>query len=189
MPLESVARDVLLKLARESIRLHLDGDASVPRPKAAVPVLDEVRASFVTLKLDHALRGCIGVLEAVRPLGLDVAHNARAAAFRDPRFQPLGRAEFEPLHIEISVLSPPEPFPATDRAALLAGLRPGIDGLILAEGTRRATFLPAVWESLPRPDDFLVQLLLKAGLPSDHWSDRLRFARYTTESFAEGDRV
>ena len=185
MPLEPATRDALLKLARESIRWHLDGDPSVPRPEVAAPVLDEVRASFVTLKLDGALRGCIGVLEAVRPLGLDVAHNARAAAFRDPRFPPLGRAEFEPLHIEISVLSPPEPFPAADRAELLARLRPGIDGLILAEGTRRATFLPAVWESLPRPEDFLSQLFLKAGLPSGHWSDRLCFARYTTESFVE----
>jgi uncharacterized protein len=185
MTLEPKARNTLLKLARESIRRHLDGDPSLPRPEIDAPVLDELRASFVTLKLDDALRGCIGVLEPQRPLSLDVAHNARAAAFRDPRFPPLGRAEFDPLHIEISVLSPPEPFPVENRAGLVAGLRPGRDGLILVEGTRRATFLPAVWESLPRPDDFLGQLLLKAGLPPDHWSDRLRFARYTTESFAE----
>lgn len=185
MPLEPAARTALLKLARESIRRHLAGDPSVPRPEIAVPAFDEVLASFVTLKLDDALRGCIGVLEAVRPLGIDVSHNARAAAFRDPRFPPLGHLEFEPLHIEISVLSPPESFPAASRAVLLATLRPGVDGLILAEGARRATFLPAVWESLPRPEDFLAQLLLKAGLPPGHWSNRLNFARYTTESFAE----
>lgn len=185
MPLEPAARDALLKLARESIRRQLAGDPSVPRPEVASAAFDEVRASFVTLKLDEALRGCIGVLEAVRPLSLDVAHNAHAAAFRDPRFPPLGRLELEPLHIEISVLSPPEPFPVLDRADLLASLRPGVDGLILAEGAQRATFLPAVWESLPRPEDFLTQLLLKAGLAPNHWSERLRFARYTTESFAE----
>ncbi|MGE5626027.1 MAG: AmmeMemoRadiSam system protein A [Bacillota bacterium] len=185
MPLEPAARDALLRLARESIHRRLAGDGSLPQPDFATPVMDEPRATFVTLKLDGMLRGCIGTLEAQRPLRLDVAHNARAAAFHDPRFAPLSRLEFEPLHIEISVLSPPRGFHAASREALLAELKPGVDGLILQEGGRRATFLPAVWESLLEPEQFLSQLLLKAGLPAAHWSNTLRFARYTTESFSE----
>jgi uncharacterized protein len=150
------------------------------------PVLDELRASFVTLMRNHGLRGCIGSLEARRGLLEDVIHNAAAAAFRDPRFPPLRSAELPELEIEISVLSPSAPLPVDDRADLLRRLEPGRHGLILQEGARRATFLPAVWESLPSPEDFLSQLLLKAGLSRDHWSDRLRFFVYTTESFAEG---
>ena len=187
MPLDSSIRGALLWTARESIRRRLAGDAALPAPELTAAELDEPRASFVTLKLDGILRGCIGVLEAQRPLRLDVAHNARAAAFHDPRFPPLSSGELDPLHIEISVLSAPSPLPASSRDALLAALRPGRDGLILEEGRYRATFLPAVWESLSKPEDFLDQLLLKAGLPASHWSEGLRFARYTTESFAEGD--
>lgn len=186
MPLEAALRGTLLSLARESITRRLKGDGSLPQPNHPRPELEAPRATFVTLKLDGVLRGCIGMLEAQRPLWLDVVHNARAAAFRDPRFPPLGLAELDPLHIEISVLSPPEPLPAPDRASLLAALRPGQDGLTLEEGARRATYLPAVWASLPEPQDFLAQLLLKAGLPRDHWSGQLRFFRYSTESFEEG---
>lgn len=185
MPLEAAVRGTLLGLARESITRRLKGDGSLPQPERPRPEFEAVRATFVTLTLGGALRGCIGMLEAQRPLWLDVVHNARAAAFRDPRFPPLGLAELDPLHIEISVLSPSEPLPAPDRASLLAALRPGLDGLIVEEGARRATYLPAVWGSLPEPKDFLSQLLLKAGLPRDHWSARLRFFRYGTESFSE----
>ena len=185
MPLDPVARTALLRVARESIRHGFTGDGTVPEAGVDDPVLREPRATFVTLKLDQRLRGCIGVLEPARPLLLDVVHHARAAAFRDPRFPPLDRAELEPLHIEISVLAPAEPLQAADRGALLRALVPGRDGLILREGRHHATFLPAVWESLPEPSLFLAELLRKAGLAPDHWSDALRFSRYTTESFAE----
>jgi hypothetical protein len=185
MPLDVSVRGALLRAARESIGRHFTGDSAVPEAGVDDPVLSEPRATFVTLKLDHRLRGCIGVLEPARPLLLDVVHNARAAAFRDPRFPPLGRAELGPLRIEISVLSPSEPLTAADRGALLRALLPGRDGLILREGRHHATFLPAVWESLPEPAVFLAELLAKAGLAPDHWSDRLRFWRYTTESFGE----
>ena len=184
MPLEAPQRTTLLRLARDAIASGLAGHG-LALPDDAAPVLREKRASFVTLKLDDALRGFIGTLEAVRPLLEDVAQNARAAAFHDPRFRPLSPAELQPLHIEISVLSPPQPLPAADRDALLTALRPGLDGLILQEGRRRATFLPAVWETLPQPEAFLEQLLRKAGLAPAHWSDEMRFFRYSTESFAE----
>jgi hypothetical protein len=185
MPLEDATRAALLKVARTSIQRRFLGDRAPAEAGVDDPVLTEPRATFVTLKRDAALRGCIGVLEAVRPLLLDVAHNARAAAFQDPRFAPLAPVELADISIEISVLSSPEPLAAATRTELLTALKPGHDGLILQDGTHRATFLPAVWESLPQPRDFLAHLLHKAGLAPDHWSSNLRFFRYATESFAD----
>ena len=138
-------------------------------------------ASFVTLRLADELRGCTGSLEAARPLVNDVAHNAFRSAFHDPRFQPLRPPELPPLQIHVAVLSPLAPLPAATEQALLAALRPGVDGLVLREGTHSATFLPAVWASLPEPRVFLEHLRAKAGLPRGHWSPTLRFERYTTQ--------
>ena len=113
----------------------------------------------------------------------DVAENAFAAAFRDPRFPPLRPDEYPRLEYHISILNPPEPMTVTSEADLLQQLRPGVDGLVLIEGARRATFLPSVWEQLPDPRQFLAHLKMKAGLPADYWSDSLRFERYTVEEF------
>jgi len=148
-----------------------------------IPELQEERASFVTLTIDGNLRGCIGMLEACRPLVEDVAENACAAAFADPRFEPLSEREFRQIDIHISVLSPPEEMEFNSEADLLAQLRPGVDGLILQDGGRRGTFLPSVWEELPDADLFLMHLKMKAGLPTTHWSDTLRVFRYTAEYF------
>jgi AmmeMemoRadiSam system protein A len=115
----------------------------------------------------------------------DVADHAFAAAFEDPRFLPVQKEELPELQIHISVLSPSEPLHFSSEEELLAQLRPGVDGLILHLGQRRATFLPAVWKSLPDPYTFLVQLKQKAGLPIDFWSDELQVERYTTDSFGE----
>ena len=142
-----------------------------------------VRATFITLNTERGLRGCIGTLQAVRPVVEDVAHNAYAAAFQDPRFPPVGAGEVAGLHYHISVLSEAEPMRFTSEADLVAQLRPGEDGLILADGYHRGTFLPSVWETLPVAADFLRQLKRKAGLPADYWSDTLRVERYTTESW------
>jgi len=146
------------------------------------PSLQVWRASFVTLQKHGQLRGCIGMLEAMRPLIEDVAENAFAAAFRDPRFPAVTADEFPQLDIHLSLLSAPEPMHFASEADLLQQLRPGIDGLILQGGARRGTFLPSVWESLPAPRDFLRHLKRKAGLPMDYWSETLRVERYTTES-------
>ncbi|MCC7413535.1 MAG: AmmeMemoRadiSam system protein A [Gammaproteobacteria bacterium] len=176
-------RGLLLGVARESIAGGLrEGRRPVVAAQRYPERLRERRATFVTLDIDGVLRGCIGSLEACRPLVEDVAHNAWASAFADPRFAPLTAAEFTRVHLHISVLSPPEPFAVQDEAQLLAELQPGVDGLILEDGGRRATFLPQVWASLPRPRDFLVHLKLKAGLPREHWSTTLRFTRYRAES-------
>ena len=177
-------RGALLNLARASIRAGLEGGEPRVRATDYPAGLQAPRASFVTLNVAAQLRGCIGTLEAHQPLVLDVAQNAFAAAFRDPRFPALGRDEFARIEIHISILSVPEPVAFASEADLLARLRPGVDGLIIEEGYRRGTFLPAVWESLPEPGEFLRQLKRKAGLPADYWSAGIRIRRYTVESIS-----
>lgn len=179
-------REILLGVAARSILQGLDtGHALEPDPNAYPESLQAVRASFVTLRVKGLLRGCIGSLDARRPLVSDVALNAFAAAFRDPRFPALRRDELSRLTLHLSVLSPPQALTCTSEEDLIAQLRPGIDGLILEDRGRRGTFLPSVWEQLPDPKPFLEQLRQKAGLPSGHWSETLRIARYTTDSFSQ----
>jgi len=145
--------------------------------------LEEPGAVFVTLELNGHLRGCIGSYLARRPLVRDVAENAFAAAFRDPRFPPLSVDELPQLEFHISLLTRPVPLPVNSREELLATLRPGVDGLLLEDPPHRSTFLPQVWESLPDPGEFLDHLLLKGGLPRGYWSPSLRFLRYTVREF------
>jgi uncharacterized protein len=182
--LDAEARGLLVAVAWESIQHGLNrGTPLRPDPSAFPEVLRAHRAAFVTLHHFHSLRGCIGHLEPCMPLVADVAENAFAAAFRDPRFQPLEPWEFAGLTLEVSVLSIPEPMRVRDEADLLGQLRPGLDGLTLSDGPARGTFLPAVWEALPQPRQFLMELKRKAGLPPDGWSRTLRVERYTTEAF------
>ncbi len=182
--LSETDRALLIQLARQSIAHGLEHGGPLPLSSHDYPEqLQAPRASFVTLHRHDQLRGCIGSLEARRPLVEDVTCNAHAAAFHDPRFSPLTRAEFDNLSIHISILQPAEPLRFQSEHELLAQLRPGIDGLILQEGTHRATFLPSVWESLTEPQAFLNQLKHKAGLGMDYWSDTMQAWRYTTESF------
>ena len=131
------------------------------------------------------LRGCIGTIEPYRPLVDDVRGNARAAAFRDPRFSPLTAGEYRRLHVEVSVLSPREPLPYRDRADLVSRLRPRVDGLVLEYGGRRGTYLPQVWDQIPSPEDFLASLVTKAHLPAGFWSDDIALSRYTVTEYAE----
>lgn len=142
-------------------------------------------ATFVTLTQGGELRGCIGSLEAHRPLVEDLEHNARAAAFDDPRFPALSEAELPRTRVEVSILSKPEPLRFKDEADALAQLRPGVDGVILETGWHRATFLPQVWEQLPDPAEFMAHLKHKAGLALDYWSDDVRLSRYTVEKYKE----
>lgn len=161
-----------------------DPEGQPPAAPTTPRALTEPGAAFVTLQRDGRLRGCIGSLEAHRPLAEDVIANARAAALEDPRFPPLEPGELPGLHVEVSVLSAPAPFPFSDEADLLARLRPGVDGLILEAGpVNRGTFLPAVWQSLPDPRDFLTELRRKAGLPGDYPLTKTRLSRYTTHAF------
>jgi len=111
----------------------------------------------------------------------DVAENAFAAAFRDPRFPAISSSELADLDLHISILSPAEAMHFDSEQSLLAQLKPGLDGLILQDGYHRGTFLPSVWEQLPDAAEFLRNLKQKAGLPSDYWSDHLKISRYSTE--------
>ncbi|OGQ65946.1 MAG: AMMECR1 domain-containing protein [Deltaproteobacteria bacterium RIFCSPLOWO2_12_FULL_50_11] len=179
-------KKILLETARQSILHGLNNHK--PLPVGAGDLPEELRrhkASFVTLYNKKNLRGCIGMLEATRPLIIDVAENAYAAAFRDPRFSPITREELLDLTISISILSKSTPIDFTSEEDLLQKIRPGIDGLILSENFHRGTFLPSVWKSLPTPRAFLDQLKIKAGLPPHYWSDKITIERYTSEEFSE----
>lgn len=143
-------------------------------------------ASFVTLYHYQQLRGCIGSLHPARPLLEDVAHNAYAAAFRDPRFDPLTHAEYHDVQIEISILSPLEELDFRSERELLEQLQPNTDGLVIQYGTRKATFLPKVWENFPRKQDFLAQLKSKAGLAPDCRAEGMSCYRYTVDTFSTG---
>lgn len=148
--------------------------------------LDEPGAVFITLRrVDGQLRGCIGSIEARRPLLEDLRHNAVAAAVRDPRFPPVGPAELEELQMEVSCLTRPEPILAASEADALRQLVPRVDGVILSYGNHRATFLPQVWTQLPEPRDFLHQLKKKAGLSVDFWAADLRISRYRVQKWVE----
>ncbi len=176
---------LLTGIARAAIRHGLASGKEPAVDLDRVPrALRQQGASFITLRKADALRGCIGSPVAHRPLALDVAINAFKAAFRDPRFPPLADDENPNIDIEISLLSEAEPFPVTSEADLIKQLRPGIDGLTLAEGDRRALFLPAVWDGLPDPQDFVGRLKLKAGWDAGYWSDAMVATRFTAVKIA-----
>ncbi len=166
----------LLAIARNSIEAKLGVSALSPLPDEAW--LKPARATFVTLTQNGGLRGCIGSLEAHRPLGEDVSHNARAAAFSDPRFAPLAAEELAKTRVEVSLLSTPKQLAFADHADLIAQLHPGEDGLILECAGARGTFLPQVWESLPDPEQFVAQLKRKAGLSPEVSTAKCRIQRY-----------
>lgn len=183
-------REALLAVARASVRHGLDcGRALEVDPADYAESLRALRACFVTLRIRGDLRGCTGRLEPEYPLVLDVARNAYRSAFGDPRFTPLRAEEAPDLDYHISVLGPREPLPADSEQDLLEKLQPGIDGLVLRDGSAVATFLPSVWESLREPRRFLHELERKAGLPAGHWSPTLRFERYETIQIPDSPRV
>ncbi|RIZ68084.1 MAG: AmmeMemoRadiSam system protein A [Methylococcales bacterium] len=182
MSLNEINQQRLMAIAKHSIDNGLTTGRPLSIELADFPEeLTEHRASFVTLEKNHQLRGCIGMLEAVRPLVKDIAENAFSAAFRDPRFPPLSRDEFKDIEIHLSLLTVPERLLFTSEQDLINQLQPAVDGLILEETYHRGTFLPSVWEQLPDPKTFLRHLKQKAGLPADYWSDNIRVYRYRTE--------
>ncbi len=176
--------DDLLGLAHAAID-HGLAHGEPPRVDLARldPALHAERATFVTL-LDGqgGLRGCIGSIEAHRPIALDVSANAFAAAFQDPRFPPLTAAERPDLQCKLSVLTPLEPIAFSDEADLINQLVPGEDGVLIEAGERRGTLLPQVWSDLPDPQAFWRTLKRKAGLGVEEWPANLRAYRYRAES-------
>jgi len=173
----------LLGIARNSIEAALGVSKKTRLPDE--PWLKPARASFVTLTRNGGLRGCIGSLEAGRPLGEDISHNARAAALSDPRFAPLTPDELADIRVEVSILSTPKVIAFADHADLIAQLRPGEDGLILECGGARGTFLPQVWDGLPDPEQFVAELKRKAGLAPGVSTAKCRIRRYRVLKWKE----
>jgi AmmeMemoRadiSam system protein A len=181
---------VLVRLARETITKRLGlavaGDRSLSAADLAAPVFQEKRGTFVTLKIKKQLRGCIGCLTPSESILAGIQRNAVNAAFNDPRFPALTAAELEQAEIEISILTNPLKLEYSDGDDLVKRLRPDIDGVIIGQGLARATFLPQVWEQLPRPEDFLAQLCCKACLPPDAWRQGdLEVSIYQVQYFHE----
>ena len=180
-------RALLLKLAREAIDAAVNDRPLPPLDLGQLPpALSEPGASFVTLTEDGELRGCIGALEAYQPLAEDVREHAVAAAQEDFRFYPLRPKEVPFINIEISRLTQPQPLEYASADELVRRLRPGIDGVILRDGMRRATYLPQVWEKLPDPADFLSHLCAKMGASENAWRRKpLMVWTYQVEEFHE----
>ncbi|MBR9982624.1 MAG: AmmeMemoRadiSam system protein A [Desulfatitalea sp.] len=183
---------VLVSLARRTLSEKLGrrpgGDAVRHiETRLSDPAMVVPGGVFVTLKIDGCLRGCIGTLAGHDTLVENVRTYAEHAAFDDPRFAPLTAEELDQVAIEVSVLTVPQPLAYTDADDLLRRLRPETDGVILRKKNASATFLPQVWAQLPRPEDFLAQLCLKAGLPADAWrTEHLDVETYQVQSFEEG---
>ncbi len=180
-------KDFLLVLARQTIQLAVAGmDLPIINLKELSKTLTQNGASFVTLTLGGNLRGCIGSLEAHQPLVLDVQEHAVQAALEDYRFHPVTVSEVNDIKIEISHLTNPVPLPYDHPEGLPLALHPGIDGVILKDGYRRATFLPQVWQQLPDPEEFLSHLCAKMGSPADTWQRKmLEVSVYHVEEFSE----
>ncbi|MFW5966520.1 MAG: AmmeMemoRadiSam system protein A [Persicimonas sp.] len=177
-----------LALAHRSIRHGLErGRPPRLTEESRRGTLAEERASFVSVRVDGKLNGCIGSLEASRPLADDVVDNAFKAAFRDPRFAPLNSSQLEETRLEISVLSPLRRIEIEGEEELVEHLRPGVDGLVLVREGRRGTLLPSVWDKCPEPARFVALVKKKAGLPVDRWDERIEAYRYTVESFDDAE--
>jgi len=176
-------RQALLTIAKKSIELGFNSKKPLPIDIDEFSgKLTEIRASFVTLKINNQLRGCIGTTDAVQALVTSVANNAFSAAFRDPRFKPLSENEFKKIELSIAILTPQVAMAFNSEKDLLNQIMPGKDGLTIMKGNKKATFLPAVWESLPDANNFLNQLKLKAGLKLEEQVEQAW--KYTSESFA-----
>ena len=186
-PLSGEDRQTLLKLAREAMSAAVRGER-MPHLnlEGLPPQLRKVESSFVTLTIKGALRGCIGALEPSMPLAEDVRQHVVAAALQDYRFQPVRADEVPVINIEISRLTLAQPLSYSSPEDLISKLRVGVDGVILTDGYRRATFLPQVWEKLPDPVDFLDHLCQKMGAQADLWRRKpMQVYVYQVEEFHE----
>lgn len=156
---------ILLEIVKKSIENKFDSSVEIDKDKLLkdFPFLAKNGAIFVTLTLNNQLRGCIGTLQAYRPLFDDLISNAFAAAFEDPRFYELTYEEFKKVKIEISILSTPVEVIYTDIQDLKSKIKPNIHGVILQKDGRRSTFLPQVWEQLPTFEEFFSHLCYKGS--------------------------
>lgn len=171
----------ILNIVKKTILSAINGEEFIPRDIPSV--LTQYGASFVTLKRNGQLRGCIGSIYPTKPLILDLIDNAKNAAFQDPRFEPLSAEELVDLEVSISILSSIERINFKDERDLLSKIYP--HGVIIAERDRRAVYLPVVWEQLPERDVFLNSLKEKAGLPPNYFSRTLEAYKFDALSIEE----
>ena len=178
----------LLSVARETIAERLFDHVEPPQvDREVLEKFLERRGTFVTITIDECLRGCIGHIIPQESLIEGIRVNAINAAFKDPRFRPLSKKEWEKVKIEISILTEPQPVSYRDGDDLLSKLRPNVDGVIIKKGVAQATFLPQVWEQLPDKKDFLCHLCMKAGLDQHAWKgEKLEVSIYQVQAFEEG---
>lgn len=185
-PLGKAEKQFLLDHARSTLSASLDRKTAVDTAEPKSPLLQENRGCFVTLHKHGALRGCIGTIEAVRPLIDAVRQNALNAAFSDPRFPAVQADELEEINLEISILTPPRQLSFNSPEELLDQLKPGVHGVIISRGYHSATYLPQVWDQLPDKETFLRSLCLKGGMPQDAWRDpNTQIQVYEVEYFHE----
>jgi len=180
-------QSILLHIAREALEHAVNGKSLPEFDLSLLPLsLQELGASFVTLTSKGRLRGCIGTLESYQPLVKDVQEHAVAAALQDPRFPIVQPAELSKIRIEVSALSPKAPLQYEDTQDLVNKLRPNVDGVVLQDGFRKATFLPQVWKQLPTPHGFLSHLCVKMGAPANLWQKKpLQVYTYQVQEFHE----
>ena len=185
--LNRAERQLLLTIAREAMEAAVRREPVPKLPLDEYPsTLQELGAVFVTLTHKTVLRGCIGALDPYQPLALDVQEHAAAAALNDFRFPQVQPDELAEIEIEISHLTEPKLLDYTDPVDLLKLLHPGVDGVVIKDGHRRATFLPQVWEKVPNPAKFLSQLCQKMGAPPDLWRRKhVDIYTYQVEEFHE----
>jgi AmmeMemoRadiSam system protein A len=186
--LNQAEQETLIKIAREALDKSVHGKPLPEIQLSALPLsLQEDGASFVTLTIAERLRGCIGTLQAYQPLAEDVHEHAVAAALQDPRFPKVTPGELPKIVIEVSVLSPKTPLSYEGPEDLLRKIRPGIDGVVLQDRFRKATFLPQVWKKISDPAPFLTQLCMKMGASGDLWRKKpLDVYVYQVQEFQEG---
>lgn len=177
----------LLIIARQALENAVRGEPLAEIDLEKLPLaLQKPGASFVTLTIQGRLRGCIGALDAYQPLAHDVQEHAAAAALQDFRFPSVQPAELPHIRIEVSALTPRIPLDYDGPQDLVAKLRPKVDGVILQDGKKKATFLPQVWEKLPDPEEFLSHLCMKMGAPEDLWRKKpLNVYIYQVQEFHE----
>jgi AmmeMemoRadiSam system protein A len=179
----------LLSVARHTIKERLYGqEGGKASEDYESSKFSEQRGTFVTLTIDGCLRGCIGHIIPRETLLEGVRVNAINAAFRDPRFGPLSKKEFDKVEIEVSILTEPKALDYTDSDDLLNKIRPNIDGVIIIKGNHQATFLPQVWSQLRDKREFLSHLCMKSGLPGNAWEKGdLEVQTYQVQAFEEHD--
>jgi AmmeMemoRadiSam system protein A len=178
---------VLLRLAREAMERGVKGEALPFLDQSSLSLaLREEGSSFITLTAHGQLRGCIGSLNPYQSLAEDVREHAVAAALNDPRFPAVREDELNGIQIEVSRLTRPIPLEYEDANDLLSKLHPYLDGVILRDAFRRATFLPQVWEKIPDPTEFMNNLCYKMGVRHDLWRGKhFEVLTYQVEEFHE----